>query len=131
MHLVSEFFNLSIAHGYRWYVREVPPHVRSCARDVSDPVELLVGNVECGSSRCPEVYKAFYSVFRNVVVGPLVPSVLPGDVASYLKHGLKVNLVGSEDRAPTVFEGRAMSLAVFPIYSLYDLNGRSLHFEKI
>ena len=38
MHLVSEFFNLPIAHGDRWYVREVPPHVRSCARDVSDPV---------------------------------------------------------------------------------------------
>jgi hypothetical protein len=64
-------------------------------------------------------------------VGPLVPSVLPGDVASYLKHGLKVNLVGGEDRAPTVFEGRAMSFAVFPVYSLYDLNGRPFHFEKI
>ena len=74
--------------------------------------------------------KAFYSVFRHVVVGPLVPSVLPGDVASYLRHGLKVNLVGGEDRAPTVFEGRAMSLAVFPVYSLYDLNGRPFHLKR-
>ena len=131
MHLVSEFFNLLVAHGYRRYVREVPPHVGSCARYMSDLVKLLVWNVECGSSRCPEVDKAFYSAFRHVVVGPLVPSMLPDDVASYFEHGLQVNLVGGKDRAPAVFKGGAMSFAVPPVYSLYNFHCRPFHFEKI
>jgi hypothetical protein len=42
-----------------------------------------------------------------------------------------MNLIGSVDWAPTVFEGGAMAFAVLPVYSLDYFHCRPFHFEEI